>query len=94
MSKHHKAAKWGGSEVTRMRAVWTARILTAYRAGRPIKCGRCGKDMIPGEPFDLGHRHALVEGGDRKDYHPEHRSENRADGARITNARRSRIRPW
>ena len=65
----------------RTRAAWAPLV-----AAGEVACARCGGWIAPGHPWDLGHTE------DRTGYTgPEHRSCNRAAGARKTNATRRRL---
>lgn len=85
---------WSGRRATRIRRI-LARTL-------PRPCWRCARIIYPTDAWDVGHVVAIAEGGgmwDPANLAPECRGPcNRADGARITNDRRSqtyrRIRPW
>lgn len=101
MSRHHKKAKWAGAVVTRARAIWTLRMKEAEALGNPYICPKCGKPVLTSMSWDVGHRQDIDEGGavmDLANTTPEHSSCNRADGARITNAKkranRGRTRSW
>jgi hypothetical protein len=51
-----------------------ARLAPIVNAGAAV-CARCGEQIVPGEPWDLGH----VDGGEPGQYSgPEHRRCNRA----------------
>ena len=65
----------------RTRAAWAPLV-----AAGQVCCARCGHPIVPGQPWDLGHTE------DRTGYTgPEHRSCNRAAGARKANASRQRL---
>lgn len=73
---------WGGRSVTRQRRVWAARL--------PLPCAcRCGTTINPGDAFDLEHDPPRALGGTRVVgvIVPAH---NRAAGARLGNALRTR----
>lgn len=97
MSRNHRAAKWNGAASRAARA----RLQPAVDAGM-ASCARCGRPIMPGQPWDAGHRVDL--GDDLSGQHgtaAEHRSCNRGAGGRrgaaITNARRAaanNMRAW
>lgn len=79
MSRHHIAAGWGGKSATAR-----ARIRAA---GQVQACIRCGRMIdLDAEPWDAGHRVPLAQGGNVRDYGPEHRGENRRAGGRAGRA--------
>lgn len=82
-------ANWGGARATKIRAA-----LTPLVASGTAICWRCKEPIRPDDPWDVGHLHGRDAGGDPwalTNVAPEHRSQcNRADGARITNLKRSR----
>ena len=52
-----------------------------------VMCARCGREIVPGSPWDLGH----VDGSGKGEYSgPEHRRCNRRAGARRGNRLRAR----
>ena len=88
-------ARWHGTTTQRgygyahQQLVRAARA--AYVAGQP--CARCGKPIWPAQPVDLGH----ADGTAKQQYAGlEHRSCNRAAGARLKNrrARAQRVPSW
>ena len=62
------------------------RQLEPIVAAGGINCARCGKPIIPGEPWDLGH----VDGSRTAYQGPEHRACNRATSGRNKPSGRSR----
>lgn len=38
-------------------------ILLAHQAGTPFICGICGKPIVPGQPVQFDHHHAVGRGG-------------------------------
>lgn len=56
-----------------------------HKAGRPVWCIRCGREVQPGQRFDIGHRIDASRGGthDLTNLGPEHRGENRRAGGRL-----------
>lgn len=99
-------AKHRTPEYQRNAALRRKQVLAAHRAGEPYPCWRGRGNIMPGQPFDIGHitRH----GGEGLDnLAPEHRHRvagccdgNRRDGGRvgaaITNhrARRQEQETW
>lgn len=85
---------WTGSRVTADRAYWAARILEALAKGKPLLCPFCDSIVALDIPWDVDHDEKRIDGGilGRTNQRPAHRSCNRADGARVANARRSRAR--
>ena len=65
-----------------LRAGWGRRIADSL-----VYCFRCGERIVPGEPWDLDHVTARVDGGTFGDALPSHRSCNRRHGAEIARAR-------
>lgn len=94
MSKHHRRSGWTGSIVTSYRTYWARAIDEGVATGVPIECGRCHQPIELSHEWDMGHTTSLAEGGDITSVWPEHRHCNRADGARITNNRKRRMRAW
>lgn len=56
-----------------------------HKAGRPVWCIRCGREIQPGQRFDVGHRIDASRGGTHNldNLGPEHRGENRSAGGRL-----------
>jgi len=74
-SLNHNNRQWA-----RLRLPWRERLIV--EGGLP--CPRCGKLILPGEPWDLGHQgtpRAL--GADDSDLAPEHRSCSRSAGGKL-----------
>lgn len=101
MSRHHKKHKWAGIVVTRARAIWLQRMKEAEAKDKPYVCPKCHKPVLSTQSWDVGHMQDIDDGGvvlDLSNTTPEHSSCNRADGARITNAKkrsnRGRTRSW
>lgn len=85
MSQWHKAAKHT-SRTRTLRPRWQA----AINRGE-VACWRCGRPIVPGQLWDMGHVTDLARGGDPNEMLPEHRGHNRSEGgrlgAKITNTR-------
>lgn len=96
MSRFHAAARWGGQRVTRARALWAQRIAHAAARGQHLVCSLCAQPIKLGQPWDLGHRLALSDGGDSNDYEPQHRACNRREGQALAQRakRVTRTRRW
>lgn len=62
-----------------------ARTNADHKAGRPVWCQRCGREITPGQRFDVGHRIDASRGGthDLSNLGPEHRGENRSAGGKL-----------
>lgn len=74
MSRNHAAAKWHGAAQRAARA----RLQPLVDAGQAI-CARCRRHILPGQPWDAGHRVDLAD--DLSGQHgtaAEHRSCNRS----------------
>ncbi|WP_341999380.1 hypothetical protein MRBLWH7_000793 [Microbacterium sp. LWH7-1.2] len=56
-----------------------------HNAGRSVTCHKCGREIQPGQRYDVGHRIDASRGGthDLTNLGPEHRRENRAAGGRL-----------
>lgn len=67
--------------------VQARRIRAAANANPNTRCWRCGHPARPGDPWEAGH---LRDGDPASPLLPEHRSCNRAAGARLTNTRKTR----
>ena len=74
-----------------LRAHWADRITHAANTGNPIRCWRCHRAILPGQPWDLGHRTDRADGGTDADTAPEHPHCNRRAGAQ---RQRPRVRNW
>jgi hypothetical protein len=71
-----------GAKHQALRKAWARKV-----AAGGVSCARCGLEIVPGEPWDLGH----VD-GDRSRYTGlEHRRCNRATAGRETVRRTSRV---
>ena len=88
MSRHHDAAGWPN-----LNKAARARILATL----PAPCIECGRPVIVGQRWEVGHRVPLALGGSVTDYGPSHRSCNRKAGGRLgaamTNRRDPRNQP-
>jgi len=80
MSQHHRDPVYQRN----------ARIIRAatnndLKAGRPVWCIGCGREIQPGQRFDVGHRIDASRGGtnDLDNLGPQHRGENRSAGGRL-----------
>ena len=86
MSRHHRAQKWS-KHSPKLRALIEPQL--------PLPCGRCGKPVMPGSRWHVGHIIAAEEGGQPvySNVRPEHASCSHRSGgkraAQIVNARRS-----
>lgn len=62
-----------------------------WATGEAVTCGRTGAEILPGQPFDVGHidEHG---GNSISNLRPEHRRANRQHGGRI-GAARTNTRP-
>ena len=88
MSRHHKAVKHT-SRTRALRPRWQAAIDRGE-----VACWRCGRPILPGMEWDMGHLEDLAVGGAAvaDQMLPEHRGHNRSSGgklgAQITNGKR------
>jgi hypothetical protein len=83
--KTKTAARGYGSAHQQKRRVWARRIASGER----INCARCGRPILPGMHWDLGH----VDGSGKSLYSgPEHRACNRA--TETHRVKRPRRRKW
>lgn len=57
----------------------------AHRRGDSVLCIGCGRDIQPGQRFDVGHRIDASRGGshDLENLGPQHRGENRSAGGKL-----------
>jgi hypothetical protein len=79
MAAKTTVARGYGENHKRLRRLWESRV-----ASEDVACARCGRLIVPGSPWDLGHADF-----DRSVYTgPEHRKCNRATAGR----RRSSVR--
>jgi len=62
-----------------------AQVNAALKAGRLVTCQRCGREIQPGQRYDIGHRIDASRGGDHsiENLGPEHRGENRRAGGKV-----------
>ena len=67
-----------------IRRAWARRV-----AAGGVNCRRCGLEILPGTPFDLGH----VDGDTHRYAGPEHRACNRATAGRTAGVT-VRSQPW
>lgn len=60
-------------------------VNAAHKAGRPVWCIGCGREVQPGQRFDVGHIIDASRGGTNAidNLGPQHRRENRQAGGRI-----------
>ncbi len=93
MSRHHRSPEWYRARRV-VRAVITARLTR----GEHVPCVNCGRPIVLGERFDVGHIIDADKGGtlDPSNLGGSHRSCNRSDGGRAgaikTNAASRRAR--
>jgi len=71
-----------GAKHQALRKAWERKV-----AAGGVGCARCGLEIAPGEPWDLGH----VDGDRTQHSGPEHRRCNRATAGRETVRRQSRV---
>lgn len=71
------------------RADWNHLIQTGHQP----TCPRCGQPITPGQPWDLGHTHDLILGGNPHTRRPEHARCNRQAGATLA-TQTPPSRPW
>jgi hypothetical protein len=81
-------SKHSAPEYQRNARIIRGRVRTMHRRGESVPCWRCRRAILPGQPFDVGHRDP--NGGHGLDnLAPEHRHKtascvgNRADGGRM-----------
>lgn len=79
-------AKWGGRKVTALRKQLEQTL--------PVPCARCGRPVLPGMAWDIGHTINVDIAPELMWVHELHRIEhsrcNRAAGARYGNRKRGR----
>lgn len=82
-------SRWGGRRVTELRKALAEQL--------PMPCARCGKPVMPGQRWDIGHivgRDVDPElAWDPDNWRVEHAACNRAAGAAYVNRKRARQRP-
>ena len=96
MTAHHKDPEF----VRNARIIRTA-TNQKLKAGVPVQCIGCGRQITPDQRFDVGHRVDASRGGTHQlsNLGPQHRRENRSAGGRIgalrtnTQSRRARGLP-
>lgn len=91
------SAKHSDPEYMRNAGIVRRRVKALHRQGEPVQCWRCGRAIVPGQPFDVGHRDGAT-GHSLAELAPEHRHAtsycqgNRSHGGSLgaakTNARR------
>ncbi len=79
MSGHHQ-----DPEYTRNARTVRRHVNADHKAGRPVWCIGCGREIQPGQAFDVGHRIDAARGGSNALHNlgPQHRRENRRAGGR------------
>lgn len=92
------SAKHSDPEYMRNAKIIRGRVRAAHRRDEPVQCWRCRRAIVPGQPWDVGHRDGAT-GHSLAELAPEHRHAtaycegNRANGGRkgaaITNGRHS-----
>jgi hypothetical protein len=62
-----------------------ARVKADHKAGRPVWCIGCGREVQPQQTFDVGHRIDAARGGSNaiSNLGPQHRVENRRAGGKL-----------
>lgn len=102
MSRKHQSP-----EYKRNALIIRKRVRTIHKYGDPVQCWRCGRAIVPGQHFDVGHL-PNAQGSALHELAPEHRHRtlscpgNRAEGGRVgaaaTNARRTtpegQVKSW
>lgn len=79
---------WSGHVAREARKYWKARLA----AEGSMPCLSCGMDVTVDDVWDVGHRVAIIDGGDLRDRSNQwvqHRNENRRDGQRIAARRKA-----
>jgi hypothetical protein len=79
-ARGNTAARGYGATHQAKRRVWARRIAS----GEVVPCARCGRPILPGMYWDLGH----VDGDKSRYAGPEHRACNRATASRRANRRK------
>lgn len=61
------------------------RVKADHKAGRPVWCIGCGREVQPQQTFDVGHRIDAARGGSNaiSNLGPQHRGENRRAGGKL-----------
>lgn len=84
MSRKHRSP-----EYLRNRKIVRAQVAAIHKAGMPALCWRGGGPILPGTPYDVGHRPG-ARGSTLSDLAPEHRHAfpgccdgNRREGGRV-----------
>jgi hypothetical protein len=84
MTRKHQTA-----EYQRNARIVRARVAAMHKAGMPALCWRGGGRILPGTPYDVGHRHGVY-GNSLGALAPEHRHRtpgccegNRREGGRV-----------
>ena len=81
-------AKHQTAEYQRNAQIIRKRVRAIHARGEAAQCWRCGRAIVPGQPFDVGHRDG-AEGSSLADLAPEHRhatsycTSNRAHGGAL-----------
>lgn len=93
MSKHHHTPEWH-----RARRIVVAVINSRLKRGEQVQCVNCGRPVVLGQRWDVGHIIDAAKGGtvDLSNLGAAHRGCNRRDGGRLgaikTNAASRRAR--
>lgn len=78
-ARHHDAEFMRNARTVR------ARTNADHKAGRPVWCIGCGREVMPTQRFDVGHRIDASRGGSNRidNLGPQHRGENRSAGGKL-----------